>query len=308
MKAWVRRQIDQLCQHASTSFTDISVGGPTTDEFFGATGDPGVSTVAAASDHLHGMPSIEDILADDAFFFDDAMLTTPTNVFSIHHSGSAGLAPTAIGGRDDVGSLGAFGSFDVRTANGRTGSLGVMMQNQATAAANVGVHLWQRTRELVIRCAPGIDTGDVNQLTAAVGAMRSSVNFGATGAGNGSVENITDGVYFLIATDAAGGGTWSCVAKNNTATTTVATSTTLIISGSSIGFQNFKISYEHATTTATFFIDDEQVAEISTNIPPSTRKIAGFGMWCQNLDTGVARQLDASFDRLLFVGDRVAQT
>lgn len=307
MKAWVRRQVDQLCQHAESSFTDIALGGMPTDEFFGATGFEGVSESAARSDHLHGMPSIEDILEDDAFFFDDCVLTTPTNVFVIHHSGTAGLAPTTIGGHDDVGSLGAFGSFDIRTANSTTGSCGAMMANAAAAnnSSTLQIHLWQRVTELAIRCAPGLTTADLNQCLVAVGAMRSTVNFGATAS---TVANITDGVYFLLTTDAAGAGNWIATTMNNGATSSQDTGVPAIIDGSSVGYQNFKINYDHATTTATFFIDDDQVATISTNIPPSTRKISGYGIWKQNLTTGAARQIDCSLDRILYVGDRVAQT
>jgi hypothetical protein len=306
MKAWVRRQVDQLCLHAENSFTDIALGGTPTDEFFGATGDEGVSESAARSDHLHGMPDIEDILNDDAFFFDDAVLTTPNNVFVIHTSGAAGGAPATIGGRDDVGSLGAFGSFDIRTANSTQGSCGAMMANAAAAnnSSTLQIHLWQRVKELAIRCSPGVVSSDLNQVLVAVGAMRSTVNFGITAA---TVANITDGVYFLLTTDAAGAGNWFATTMNNGTSTSVDTGVSAIIDGSSVGYQNFQFNYDHATTTVTFTIDDEQVATISTNVPPSTRKVSGFGMWTQNINNGLARQLNSSFDRLLYVGDRVAQ-
>lgn len=306
MKAWVRRQIDQLCQHASVSFTDIALGGLPTDEFFGATGDEGISESAARSDHLHGMPSIEDILADDAFFFDDAVLTSPANVFSISS------AVTTIGGRDDVGSYGAFGSFDIRTSNAATGNCGAMIQNQTAIDSRAAVHLWQRVRELAIRCAPGLSTSnptgqnDLNQVLVAVGGMRSN-NQAFTGAGQ-VVADILHGVYFLLTTDASGVGNWFAVAESNNTQTTVDTGVAAITDGSNFGFQNFKITYDHATTTATYFIDDVQVAEISTNIPTASQRIAGFGVWKQNLTTGVARQTECALDRILYVGDRVAQT
>lgn len=306
MKAWVRRQVDQLCQHANASFTDIALGGTPTDEFFGATGFEGVSESAARSDHLHGMPSIEDILADDAFFFDDCILTTPGNVFSIS------AATTTVTARDDIGSLGAFGSFDVRCSNNASGNCGVMVQNQAAVSATAQIHLWQRVRELSIRCAPGITTtnsagfNDLNQVLVAVGGMRSNAQvFGGAGT---VVADILHGVYFLLTTDATGVGNWFAVAESNNVQTTVDTGVPVISSGSSFGYQNFKITYDHPTTTATYFIDDVQVAAISTNIPTATQKIAGFGMWKQQLAAGGLRQTDASFDRLLYVGDRVAQT
>lgn len=306
-KAYMRRIVDQLCLHTGDIIPDIPIGGVMPEaEFFGATGLPGTTEIAADAGHRHEMPDINDILADDAFFFDDAVATSPGNTFSIHSNGSSGGTIT-IGGRDDLGALGGFGTFDGRTANGATGSAGVMVQNQATAAANVAIHLWQRVRELSIRAAPGIDTGDLNQITVAVGAMTSATNFGATGAGNGCVERITDGVFFKLITDAAGAGNWFAFAINNTTTTSVDTGVPAIIDGSAVGFQLFRITYDHATTTATFFIDEVQVAQISTNIPPSTRKVAGFGVWWQNLNNGGVRQLDWMFDRLLYIGDRVAQ-
>jgi hypothetical protein len=308
MKAWVRRQVDQLCQHAQADFGGVDIGGQPTDEFFGATGDPGVSTTAAASDHLHGMPDIEDILADKAFFYDEAELSSPQNVFSIAQNGTTGTV-VALGGRDDVGAYGGFGTFDIQTANGRTGSCGVMIQNQTTPNATPQIHLWQRVEELVVRCAPATTLANANQITAVVGGMRSTVNFGATGAApSGAVSNITDGVYFQITTDGTGAGTWSCVAMNNGTSTTVSTTVTLVNDGTNVGFQNFKINYTHSGTVATFTIDDVQVGTITTNIPPSTRKLAGFGYWVQNVDTGAVRQLVSSFDRLLYVGGRIAPT
>ena len=307
MREWVRRQIDQLCNHAQDTFTGVVVGGQPTDEFFGATGDPGTSTSAAASDHLHGMPDIQDILNDDAFFFDDAILTTPQNVFVIHVGNAAGGAVT-ITARDDIGAFGAFGSFDFATGSAATASAGVMIANAAVAnnSSTLQIHLWQRTKEIVIRCAPGITVAtDLNQVLVAVGAMRSTVNFGNTAA---TVANITDGVYFLLTTDATGAGNWFATTMNNGATTSVDTKVAAVTDGTNVGFQSFKISYDHPTTTATFFIDDVQVASISTNIPPSTRKVAGWGIWRQNLAPPGARVTSGIFDRLLFLGDRVAQT
>lgn len=309
MKAWVRRQVDQLCQHANASFTDIALGGTPTDEFFGATGDEGVSESAARSDHLHGMPAIEDILEDSAFFFDDCILTNPNNVFVIHTGGGAGSPPTLVA-RDDVGSLGAFGSFDYQTSNGTRGSGCAMMANAiaANASSTNQIHLWQRVQELAIRCAPAISLTEIQkQVICAVGGMRSSINFGNV-ALPGTVGAITDGVYFLLTTDNAGAGNWFATATSNSVTTSVDTGVSAIISGSSVGYQNLKITYDHTTTTATFTIDDEQVAEISTNIPPATRKLAGYGMWTQNVENAVIRQIQSSLDRILYVGARVAPT
>jgi hypothetical protein len=311
MKGWVRRQVDQLCQHAQAEFGgNVEFGGVPGAEFFGATGFAGDTGLASDAGHRHEMPDIEDILADDAFFFDDAMLTAPNNVYVIHSGGSAGAAPSALGGRDDVGSLGAFGSFDVITSNGTRGSSGVMIANAAANnnSSTLQIHLWQRVKELVIRVAPATSLTDLQkQALVAVGAMRSSLNFGNV-ALPGTVGAITDGVYFLLTTDATGAGNWFATTMNNSVSTSVDTGVGAIISGSSIGYQNFKIGYDHPTTTATFFIDDVQVASISTNVPPSTRKIAGFGKWVQNVETGVVRQITSSFDRVLYDGDRVAQT
>jgi len=298
MKGWVRRQVDQLCQHANASFTDIAIGGQPTDEFFGATGDPGVSTTAAASDHLHGMPDIEDILDDIAFFFDDVTENTPSNFWNIS------TASTVVGGHDDVGSLGAYGSVDLQTSNALTGSSGIMLQNQNAVDSRAIVHLWQRVLELGIRCAPGVTTADLNQCLVAVGGM--TTGSGGIAFGGAVIANITDGVYFLLTTDAAGAGNWFAVAESNNVQTTVDTGVPAIISGSNVGYQAFKITYDHLTTTAVFEIDGESVATISTNIPPSTRKLAGYGVWKQNLSTGAARQLLYSLDRVLYVGKRVA--
>jgi hypothetical protein len=134
--------------------------------------------------------------------------------------------------------------------------------------------------------------------------MRSSTaSFGASAV----VTTITDGVYFLLTTDAAGVGNWIATAQNNGVATTVDTGVTYVTDGTNIAFQTFQIDYNHDTTTAVFSIDDTQVASIATNIPPSTRKLAGFGCWKQAVGLGgTARTLGYSFDRLLYVGKRVA--
>lgn len=297
----VRRRIDELCQHAEASFTDVPLGGAPTDEFFGATGDEGVSESAARSDHRHAMPDIEDILDDIAFFFDDVTENTPSNFWNIS------TASTVVGGHDDVGSLGAFGSVDLQTSNAATGSSGIMLQNQNAVDARAIIHLWQRVTELQIRCAPGLTTADLDTCLVSVGGM--TTGSGGTAFGGAVIANITDGVYFLLTTDAAGAGNWFAVAESNNVQTTVDTGVPAIISSGSVGFQNFKINYDHPSTTATYFIDDVQVASISTNIPPSTRKLAGFGTWKQNISKGgAARQLLYSFDRLIYVGQTVAPT
>lgn len=296
-KAYMRRITDQLCLHTDDIIPDIPIGGVIPEpEFFGATGLPGTTAIAADAGHRHAMPDLTDLLTDDVLFNEDLMLTTPTNVLNL-----IGTNP-AIGGRDVIGPLGAFGSADIRTGNNATGSATLILQNVAAATGNTAIHLWQRVKQLIIRCSPGLVTTDISFIKFVVGGWLST----ATTSTTAMIDNLSDGVFFRLDTDTNGVGNWFAVAMNNTTETAVDTGVPAVIIGTDVGFQQFEIDYDHTLGVATFLIDNIEVATVGTNIPPSTRKLAGFAPLMQSKDNGGSRQVNFSVDRYVLIGHRVA--
>lgn len=310
MKEWVRRQVDQLCAEAGTLFEPTFGELPVTQDYSDLP-EEGVSENLARADHRHGMPDPPESTIDQldifAVFFEDLVLSTPTNV--IHQV----VTTPAVGGRDDVGHIGAFGSVDLTTNGSLDNTSGAWIRNDSTTTLTAR-HLWQRTLRLVIRALVPATVAQLPNTKAWVGAIGA---FSYTLVSVNIETNITDGVYFSLSTDGSGVGNWQANAENNNSVTTVDTGRAPVQNGSDVEFTTFQIDYDHPTGTATFFIGDsthvdddglvimDQVAQISTNIPPSTRKLGGFGVWVQN---GVTASRTIALDNVYYKGYRVAPT
>lgn len=310
MKQWVRRQVDELCAQAGDLFAPSFGELPVTQDFSDLP-EEGTSENLARADHRHGMPDPPESTLDNldifAVFFEDLVLSTPTNV--IHQI----VSTPAVGGRDDVGHIGAFGSVDLATNATINNTSGAWIRNDTTTTLTAR-HLWQRTIRLVIRALIPATVAQLPNTKAWVGGIGA---FAYTAVTTRIETNLTDGVYFSLSLDGSGVGNWQANAENGGNVTTVDTGRPPVQSGANVEFTTFQIDYDHTTTTATFFIGDsthvdddglvimDQVASISTNIPTSARKLGGYGIWVEN-GAGATRTI--SLDNVYYKGYRVAPT
>lgn len=268
--AYARRLADR---NRTQNTFDPTFGVPVT-QAFGDVAAEGVSEDFARADHRHGMPNLDsftDDLETSAVWFNDFMFTSVVNDIKI-------LGTVAFGGRDDVSETGAFGSLDATSGlanGGTTGSAAIYVQNTTGGQGgntNTASHPYKRSRSFLARVRPVINTTHLATVSFACGHILTTTN--------GDVTTITDGVYFTVTTNGAGAGSYHIIAKNNTSTTDIDTGVSPRTSGTDVLFDIFQITFDG--TTAIFFLNNVNVGSISTNIPPATRKTAGFGAFITN--------------------------
>lgn len=264
--AYARRlQVEAECDVFVPTF------GIPVDQDFGDVASEGASTDLSRSDHRHGMPDLGafiDDLEETATYFNDLVLTAL--VQDIKAAGT-----TTIGGRDDEGDLGGFGTLDA-TAVGGAGTAGAWIQNTSggqTGNTTTPTHPFKRTEQFLARVRPVLTQTELVSCTFACGFIRTTTNL--------LLSTIVDGVYFFLQTDGLGAGTYHIIAKDNTSTTDIDTGISPRLDGSNnVLFDIFQITFDG--TTAVFFLNTVNVGAISTNIPPGTRKTCGFGAWLNN--------------------------
>jgi len=298
MRAEVRRKFNEGLA-AAEGFTP-TFGVPVT-QAFGDIAAEGSSENFSRADHRHGMPDLDSFVLDletNTMYLNELMnLTAATNI-------QASGASTTFGGIDDTGHLGGFGTIRVATAAGTIGAY-VMVMQTTTNNTTQQLHPWKRTLVFQTRVRPTMTTAQLVSAFCVVGGVRTLATARA--------DQVTDGVYFYLATDVAGVGNWFARATNNSTTTSVDTGRAPIQTGADVEFQNFRIEYDLASNTATFYIGDStdvdadgnivmaSVASISTNIPDSTRKLGGFGAILTN---GVAAARVMAVDYFAITGKR----
>lgn len=283
--SYIRRLAGNTCHNLTESFMP-SFGTPV-DLAFGDVAEEGTSESFARADHRHGMPnqdSFVDNLEDVASLFHELVITASATATDLKF---VNVGTVVIGGRDDSGDgLFGYGTVDTPTSAAVPSSNGVWIQNASGGTTLTQVHPFKRTRHFAARVRPVLQAAtELPNVRVAVGFMRSSTN--------GDVTTITDGVYFLLSTDATGAGNYFLVAQNNGSTTSVDTTVAPRRDASNnVLFDVFRITYDGETVTG--YINGTQVASLDTNVPPASRKLAGYGAWITN-NSAVVRTLVSDF-------------
>jgi len=290
--AKIRRYVQNLCAFASENIGPQFGGTPST-QAFGDLADEGTSEFAARVDHRHGMPDAStfvDDLEDTTMFFDELVRSTAIGT-TLQTTG--GLA---FGGRDDVGNTGGFGTVDTTAIAGAANFTFLFAGNTAVAGSQTQTHSWKRTKRFQMRVRPVLDLASNISYRCLVGAFRTDVN--------GNVANTTDGVYFSVVKDALGAGNWFINATTASSSTSVDTGQAPLVNpDNTVAFQEFRIDYDLDANTATFYLDGTNVGQITTQIPPTTNKVAGYGAILRNTAATPAHTM--VHDYLIIVGRRV---
>lgn len=292
MKAWTRRQIDQLCSHLQDTLGSAQLSDDIPEPLrYGQTASEGAGTKASRSDHRHALSA--------AIFgaIPTAVLDLSTNESSMNtqlklRNNIFGSNTGLIG--DSAGTSGAFGLSGVNFAVGLAGenshiALSNSRAGNATGDLTDRIHSVQRLSIGTFRVLTR-STATPASYKAAVGGIHETVN--------NDLDTIDDGLYFYIEKDGAGAGNWRAVAKSST--TGLSTDIDLGVAPAATAagaFQNLLITYD--LTTATFYIDGVALAEITDNIP--TAKVFGWGLFVEKtVNTPSAREV--WLDDVIFLG------
>jgi hypothetical protein len=294
MKAWVRRQVDQLCNHLQNT-----LGGQLSDDIptplnYGQSGDPGVGTKASRSDHRHALDAAIFGLIPTIVLDINTLSSTQNTNFKIFNNvfGSA----TGLGVGDTPGAGGAFGVIGVDFSIGGAGTNShVAISNSRTGSAagdrSDRIHSIQRMARLVIRCRMRGTNTAFSDHKAFIGGYHET-----TGGVAPDIDSKDDVLGFYIEHDSSGVGNFHALAKSST--TGLSTDVDLGISWDTAGnFMNFQMSYD--TSTASFFIDDVHYVDITDNIP--TAKVFGWGLFAEK-SAAVPSAREIWMDDLLFLG------
>lgn len=283
VQARLRRQVFNASCEASDDFTPSFGEAPVT-QAFGDVAAEGSSTNIARADHRHGMPSLDSFVLDletSTMYLNELMTLLNSSNIQIVGSG------ITFGGRDDTGHLGGFGTVEVSTSGASaTSGVSIMVMQSTSGVTTQALHPWKRTQVFQTRVRPVLTTAMLASCFCAIGGLRTTAT--------GRADQVQDGVYFYLATDVTGAGNWFAAASTGGVTTTVDTGRAPVQTGGNVEFQNFRINYDIDTNTATFAIGDsthvdadgnvvmDEVATITTNIPTSANKLAGFGVITTN--------------------------
>ena len=294
MKEWVRRQIDQLCNHLQNTLGTVELSDDIPQPLsYGQTGSPGTSTKASRSDHRHAL--------DAAIFGVVPTVVLDLNTNSSTQNTQLKLLQNIFGSNtglisDAPGTAGAFGMSGLNYAVGSvpaSSSYHIAISNfnpgSGTGNTTDRVHSPQRMAIIVMRVLTR-STTIPNNIAVAIGGIHETAN--------ADIDTIDDALCFYIEVDNSGIGNFRALAKSSTTggTTDIDLGFTwpALASGQ---FQNFVITYD--LTTASFIVDDVLYAQITTNIP--TAKLFGWGIFAEKrVNTPSSRE--TWLDDILFLG------
>lgn len=270
---------------------------------FGATAEIGDTRDAAGhplfanAGHVHETPELPDAAIED---FDNFVVLFSDMIYAVTFA-SGDIpdlrfygASVNVGGRDGTGETAAFGSVDCVTGAAATNGAGGYITEVATAADTTDQAIYvPRVRRFQARVRVATDSTALASSRVVIGAVRTSTTRLLT--------TITDGLYFFLETDTASAGTWQVRSTAGSVTSSLETGIAPRISAGSVLFDTFKIDFDGQT--ASFFINDVPVGQLSKNIPGSSQLVAGWGAFLQ---TKVAAAKTMILDYLLYKGARVA--
>lgn len=292
MKAWVRRQIDQLCNHLDDTLGTAQLSDDIPEPLnYGQTADEGVGTRASRSDHRHALSAA--IFGNIPTVFLDLCTNSSSQNTQVKLLNNIFGSATGLIG-DNPGTSGAFGLSGVNFALGLAGQNYHIAMSNANPGSGQGdttdrVHSAQRMSVIVQRVLTRSTTVPQNY-KAAVGGIHETVN--------ADIDSIDDALCFYIEIDGSGNGNWRAFARSSTTGLTTDVDLGVAPAATAAGaFQNLVISYD--LTTAQFFIDNVLLAEITDNIP--TAKVFGWGLFAEKtVNTPSAREV--WLDDILFLG------
>lgn len=292
MKAWERRQFDQLCLQVSGEVPDVEFSDQTpTTLAYGQEGDPGTTGEISRANHRHALSSaiygaFPTVILD--LCTNSPSQNTQVKLLNNIYGSNTGLIS------DSPGTSGAFGMGGVNFALGGAGTnhhvaLSNFNPGSATGDTTNRVHSVARMLRLNIRVLTR-STAVPSQYKAAVGGVHETVN--------ADIDTIDDGLYFFIEKDGSGNGNWRAIAKSSTTGLTTDIDTGVAPAATAAGaFQRLEFTYD--LTTASFFIDDILVAEITENIPDL--KLFGWGLFAEHTAAPSGAR-EVWIDAIVFIG------
>lgn len=293
MKAWERRQLDQLCKQIGQKIPTANFSDATpTPLNYGQAGDPGATGLISRSDHRHRLSAAGLIGQVPLTQFDcetkSSSMNTQLKLLNNIFGSNTGLT------NDEPGVFGAFGMNGVNFAIGPSGTnyhVALSNANPASAAGDTTTraHSVQRLQHVHMRCRCR-GTASPNSHKAAIGAVHESAN--------ADLDTLDDALCFYIERDVASVGNFRALARSST--TGLSTDIDLGFGWtftSNGEFMTFEILYD--LTTAAFYIDGILLAEITDNIPD--QQVFGWGLFSEKTAvTPSAREI--WIDDIIFLG------
>jgi hypothetical protein len=303
MQAQIRSYVSRLCRELTRDGGAILFGSTPSSQRFGDAASPGTQDLAARIDHRHGLEDLPEDTVDQldqfALAFLELVHTTTTGFNDASTWGT--LAFTS---RDVAGETGGYGTADLTTGTSANTGSGILVQQQSGTSATQDTYA-PRLRRFECRVRPVDVSASLPNMRFAVGGFR-------TGAAQ-RLDQITDGVYFYLDTDAGGAGTYHAkITVNSVDTFDVDTGLSPRAIGTDVAFDFFRIDYDGATVQ--FYMgtpneDDETVWSLITqtdeDLPGASNLVAGWGAGLMT-EAALATGRIMVVDNILVKGLRVA--
>lgn len=296
MKEWVRRQVDQLCNHLQDTLGTAQLSDDTPQPLlYGQTADSGVDTKASRSDHRHALSSaIFGAIPTAVLDISTLSSSQNTQLKILNNVFGSGTGLTL----DEPGTKGSFGMIGVDFSIGGSGTnshVALSNFNTGSAAGNRSdaVHSVARLSRIIMRCRVRATATPATSYRAYIGGYRESVG------ANPDTDLVDNALAFFIEADSSGVGNFRAVAKSSTTglTTDVDLGSGWDYTGGNGNYENFRIDYD--LTTASFYINDALQTQITTNIP--TVKLFGWGLFAEK-SAVVPSAREIWIDDIIFLG------